>query len=391
MLWIQNCPAPERRVLLQMKRALGYSFVIFFLFGSLALCEVFSVGGESGFQEISVNTGEQFRVNLEGKGWYLNRYDTERLSFKYRIIGQSVTSFIIIPKKAGTAYLLFSYMMDDLYVKVTINGVGDSKGQPLEPAGEPVVEAKEPKQPEETALLEQEEQPPSPPKEQTAEKMEEGEIYYTDKDERVVAVPLKDEDDNYRRGVRLRKKGLNEQAIVSFFGYLDDCEECRYRVDASIQLAESLIAVGRGQESGRYLDTVIESGSTKYLKSALLMRGDLYYREGKLEEALDAYSRCMELGEDTPRLIRRVADIHYGLNDYKGALDLYERLEQLNRLDDVVLFRVATIYDSPGEPRDVERAYRYYKLLIDKYNDSRYRPFAERRVSFLEENFFNYR
>lgn len=381
-----------------MKKIFIFLFSVAILCGSAAFGKEFRVGRESGYEEISVNAGEQFRISLEGKGWYLNRYDKERLRFRYRIIGQSDTSFLILPKKAGSGYLLFSYITNDVYVKVSIDGLPLSQEAP--PGMEAEREVKEEGSGDvETAEMEAGEKGKETPQIETdapvakppGEQARESEIYYTDREDRVVAVPIEDEDENYRRGVKLRKKNMHEKAVKNFSDYLDSCEECRYRIDASMKLAQSLITVGRVKKAIQYLDMVIESGSPNYFNDALVMRGNLHYEEGNLKEALESYSRYMEAGNENPGIMRRVADIHYNLNDYRNALDLYERLKKLNELDDEILFRAATIYDSPGEPRDVEKAYRYYRLLVGAYKDSRYRPFAEKRIDFLEKNFFNYR
>ena len=398
----------ERRPLLRIKWALFLGFAVFLISGSVSLGDEFAVDRDSGYLEVSVNTGEEFHIRLEGQGWYLNRYDRDHLLFRYRVIEQSGTSFIILPKRAGISYLLFSYMEHDSYVKVIVDGGGVSgeapsgeapeEGEPAEPVETAQLEQKQPEEakPEVKPVeVKPEAQPPSSAPE-TGKKtsdipVRENEIYYTDDDNRVVSVPVKEEDDSYRRGVRQHEKRLYKEAAESLSGYLEECKACRYRIDASMRLAEVLIAAGRGKEAGDYLDTVIESGLSKYLKVALVRRGDIYYKERRLKEALESYKRCMEIDGDDPKLIRRFGDVYYELNEYAKALVQYERLKQLDTIDDVILFRIATIYDSPGYPRDVEKAYRFYKLLIDRYKDSRYISFSRKRVEFLEKNFFDYK
>ena len=398
----------ERRPLLRIKWALFLGFAVFLISGSVSLGDEFAVDRDSGYLEVSVNTGEEFHIRLEGQGWYLNRYDRDHLLFRYRVIEQSGTSFIILPKRAGISYLLFSYMEHDSYVKVIVDGGGVSgeapsgeapeEGEPAEPVETAQLEQKQPEEakPEVKPVeVKPEAQPPSSAPE-TGKKtsdipVRENEIYYTDDDNRVVSVPVKEEDDSYRRGVRQHEKRLYKEAAESLSGYLEECKACRYRIDASMRLAEVLIAAGRGKEAGDYLDTVIESGLSKYLKVALVRRGDIYYKERRLKEALESYKGCMEIDGDDPKLIRRFGDVYYELNEYAKALVQYERLKQLDTIDDVILFRIATIYDSPGYPRDVEKAYRFYKLLIDRYKDSRYISFSRKRVEFLEKNFFDYK
>ncbi len=399
---------------MRIKLALFLVFAIFLISGSVSLGDEFVVERDSDYLEISVNTGEEFRVRLEGQGWYLNRYDREHLLFRYRVIEQSGTSFIILPKKAGISYLLFSYMEHDSYVKVIADGGGASGEAPSveAPSGEApeAGETEKTEEPVETARLEPKGPEAAKPDEAKPEELpgssgqvtgkktsdtpvREGEIYYTDDDNRVVSVPVKEDDAGYKRGVRQHEKRLYKEAAESLTLYLEECKTCRYRIDASMRLAEVLIASGREKEAGDYLDTVIESGLSKYLKVALVRRGDIYYKEKRLNEALESYERCMEMeiDKDDPKLIRRVGDAYYDLNEYAKALVQYERLKQIDTIDDLILFRIATIYDSPGEPRDVEKAYRFYNLLIDRYKDSRYITFSRKRIEFLEKNFFDYK
>jgi hypothetical protein len=57
---------------------------------------------------------------------------------------------------------------------------------------------------------------------------------------------------------------------------------------------------------------------------------------------------------------------------------------------DEIIYRVAGIYDSPGDERDVEKAYEYYLLLTEEYQDSRHYEAARKRVQFFESHFYDY-
>ena len=386
----------EKKLFKRLSGGVFFCFALLFaVSGTLAVCEEFVVERGSRDVEISVKSGEEFRIHLEGRGWYLNRYDRDGLLFRSRMVGQSKTSFVILPKKKGSFYLLFSYLENDSYVKVIVDGEGLSEEAPAENEAKKREEAI----PVETSRSEQEKPagekqagPPATTQETPSIRgAPESEIFYTDSDNRVVSVPVKNEDDPYRSGVKLHEKRRYKEAAERFTEYLESCKSCRYGIEASMRLSEVLIADKRGKEALQHLDRVIESGSSKYMKSALLHRGDIYYHEGRLRDALESYKGCLKIGASDPKLLRRIGDIHFDLNEYREALDHYERLQQSDVFDDVVLFRIATIYDSPGEPRDVEKAYRYYKRLVESFEDSRFVSFARGRIEFLEENFFNYR
>ncbi|MBN2323926.1 MAG: tetratricopeptide repeat protein [Spirochaetes bacterium] len=401
---------------------------------TVVCADEFILRGGSGQEEIEVRSGEEFRIGIDGAGWYLNRYDRQRLKFRYRIVDPAVTSFVIMPLQTGEGYLLFSYRNEDLYVRVVIDRKGEPGGTDGQaPAvtdsgtggdtGEQALSIPEggTAEPEaaraatregvgpavshddggEEAPLRESKDPSVREKDESGRgqvgvrKPKDTErIYYTDEEGRVVPVPAdagRDEGYEYRRGTALYKGKRFSEAAERFVRYLDRCEECEKKIDASMKLAESLVAVGREKEAIPHLDTVIDSSQDSYREKAYIMRGNIYYDEGLLKKALRSYRGALDAGAASVEVLRRVGDLHYELNEYGPALEAYERLIKLGAVDDVLFFRVATIYDSPGEPRDIEKAYGYYKLLVDGYRKSEYRLFAAKRMEFLEKNFFNYR
>jgi tetratricopeptide (TPR) repeat protein len=395
----------------------------------------FVLKGDTGLEEIAVRSGEEFRVSIEGAGWYLNRYDRQRLKFRYRTVDPAMTSFVIMPLQAGEGYLLFSLLKADVYVRVIVDGGGSPEGPEekasakiegsapvaalegsrsteLKQAGTAVSEeataagkddtetvgespesagrvrpARDSEEQKEMPALRKAESGPEPVKDTVG-------IYYTDEDDRVVPVPVQggeDERYEYKKGAALYNRKRFSEAAERLVRYLDLCGECEYKIDASMKLAESLVAVGRGKEAIPYLDAVIDSQAGQYHERAYVLRGDIYYGERSPKEALRSYRGALDSGAESVEILRRVGDLHYELNDYGSALAVYERLTQLNAVDDSLLFRVATIYDSPGEPRNVEKAYSYYKHLVAEYGKSEYCAFAVKRIDFLEKNFFNYK
>jgi hypothetical protein len=78
------------------------------------------VDTEEHYKEINVKRGVDFTLRLKGSGWYLNRYDTGRLDFKFRVVETGYTDFTIRTSDEGQAYLFFSYLDKDMYVLVNI-------------------------------------------------------------------------------------------------------------------------------------------------------------------------------------------------------------------------------------------------------------------------------
>jgi tetratricopeptide (TPR) repeat protein len=418
-------------------RTISILFVLVLISATAVYGDEFVLRGGTGQEEIAVSSGEEFRVSIDGAGWYLNRYDRQRLKFRYRIVDPTKTSFVILPLEAGEGYLLFSYLKEDVYVRVVIDGEeapgsaggqapavteggatvsGDTvepassipEGDTPAPVGAETGEGENPAGPADSGRAEDSVRVFGEQEDASAREKDEGasetgglrkpkdteRIYYTDEEGRVVLVPPnagRDEKYEYKRGTTLYGRKRYSEAAERFVRYLDRCEECEYEIDASMKLAESLVAIGREKEAIPYLDKVIGSKAAQYYKRAYVLRGNIYYKEGSLKKALQSYRDALDAGVESVEVLRRVGDLHYELNEYGSALEIYERLKNLGAADDSLFFRVATIYDSPGKPRDIEKAYSYYKLLVAEYGKSEYCPFARKRIDFLEKNFFDYK
>jgi hypothetical protein len=139
-----------------------------------------------------------------------------------------------------------------------------------------------------------------------------------------------------------------------------------------------------------YLGDVIESGADKLVLPALKIRAPLYIEAGQYEYALSDYEEIYRReGEDTALLVI-LGDINYSLERKGEALRWYEAGISEGVANDETLFRVATLYDSPGGERDIEKAYAYYLLITEKHRSSEYYGPALKRVEFFENNFFDY-
>jgi tetratricopeptide (TPR) repeat protein len=226
-------------------------------------------------------------------------------------------------------------------------------------------------------------------------------IFYIDKNNRKVGIPFKNEQDLFKKGTGCFEKGLYSQAVDSLREYLAECTRCEDRAEAHFVLANAFLKLGAESEAIRHLDALISpvtegsgnvtGGSLKYEKEASLLRARIDYKNGRLESALAGYGRVLEGDPQQKEALVNMGNIYFQLDDYARALALYEKIIQLGAESEVILFRVATMYDSPGKTRDLEKAYSYYKILIDRYPNSEHFSYAAQRVDFFEKNFYNYR
>jgi len=410
----------------------AYSLLLFFLLTGVVFgqdsSEYISIEEGISYKEISVQRGTDFIIRLPGGGWYLNRYESTSLSFKTRVTEPVYTEFLIHPIKEGQSYLFFSYMKRDVYILVHVLPVD----HPLQlvtpvPGSEALIEVPPPyrrddemevkgdvqekPEVEHTDALssvlsgsaqkgpepENIEHPtgalrPTEPQRGEPEKgIGEREMYYIDRNKQRVSVPYKDENDSFKKGVGFSEKGMFSQAAESLEQYLFECEGCTHRDEAHFRLAGVYLNLGEDESALKHLDTLLTGKGEEYKKEAYLIRADIDNREGRMSDALVGYKKVLEYDPLNSELIRKVGDIYFQLEDYGNALNMYEMGIGKGMESDNIYFRLAIICDSPGKLRDLEKAYLYYKIVIDRYPNSEHYSYAKKRVDFLEKNFYHYK
>lgn len=381
------------------------------------------VDTEVHYKEINVKRGVDFTLRLKGNGWYLNRYDTGRLAFKFRVVEPGYTDFTIRTSDEGQAYLFFSYLNKDMYVLVTIkDSLPENYSTELQKNTEDTVfkkpddflgagsdddegpvgieqELRDKVEPEKVSINEDRKEPESAhkafserEKKRVAEKSVPGdaEIYYVSKDKKVIKVTDQNEDAEYKKGIQLFNDGLLEKALMSFMDYLSNCESCLFKNDALFKIAEIYITRNNTEAAIENLNEIIESGSKEHRKEAYLKKAGLDYSAGRLKNALGSYRAVLEYDGGDTDMLKIIGDIYYQLNDHEKALTAYQQVIDKGLAVDEVYFRVAFIYDSPGGLRDLEKAFRFYMVITEKFISSEHYQYAKQRVKFFEKNFFRY-
>jgi tetratricopeptide (TPR) repeat protein len=341
------------------------------------------------YKEITVEKGIDFLIRLPGSGWYLNRFDRKNLSFKTRINEPEYTEFVINPIQEGPTYLFFSYVHKDVYVLVRVvdtstQAIADEEGERGSEEEKQVVlqhgiKLESPKNEKERQMTIR------------SDILSDREIFYIDEENRKVSVPYSDENDSYNRGLRLFDKGMFPEALESFQEYLTNCKRCEYLDEAHFRSVNAYVKTGQEEEAIKHLEKLIRDGSDKYKKEASFLKAEIDFKEGRILDALGGYKVVLEFEPENRDLLKKVGDIYFQLEEYENALDMYVRSIENGIESDEIYFRTAIIYDSPGKLRNLEEAYRYYKILIDRYRDSEHYTYAKKRVGFFEKNFYKYK
>jgi predicted negative regulator of RcsB-dependent stress response len=363
-----------------MKRAvitLSIILLWFLLIPSILLSETgeleFRVQAPGEQEEITVKRDTSFTVYIDGQGWYLKRYDRSKLSFKKRIAETKYTAFTIHPSVNGSSFLLFRYVDKDIHLPVNI----------VESLPE-----------DETADLDSNESDQTTndggKKPGDGDTSKENELYYINKENQIVKIPTTNENDLYFKGITLNTDGNYDDAARALDRYVEICERCRYRDSARLVLAEISMKLNNEKEALDHLDSLAESGNPSIKNKALIKKAEIHYKAQRYSNAADAYRKAYDSGNEDTGILEKLGDIYLLMDDYTGALKVYEEGISQGLSNDKIIFRVANFYDKPGALRNIERAYHYYKIIVEKYEASVHYAEATERVQFFEKNFFNY-
>jgi tetratricopeptide (TPR) repeat protein len=219
---------------------------------------------------------------------------------------------------------------------------------------------------------------------------EEHELYYVNKDNEIVKIPTTNENDLYFKGINLNTGGNYDDAARALNRYVEICERCRYRDSARLVLAEISLKLNNENEALDHLESLVISGSPSTKNKALIKKAEIHYKAQRYSDAADAYRQAYDSGGEDSGILEKIGDIYLLMDDYTGALKVYEEGISQGLSNDKIIFRVASFYDKPGALRNIERAYHYYKIIVEKYKASEHYVVALERVQFFEKNFFNY-
>ena len=379
---------------------------------------------------ITVYKDDEFIIEIDGKGWYANRYSRDKVSILLRIVDKDKTIFKIKTNNSGEAYIFFSLVGEDKYLHIVIlereslkksvsnieekividegkkkekvvnkasNVVSNSKAKEntlsKEPDKEQIVgiskvdlKRKKAKKIEQNENVESQK-----PEESYVKAKEKGktEIYFIDnKNNKKVKIPLKNENKDYFEGIKSLKGKNYDKAVELLNDYLNNCERCKYREDAVYNIAKAYDEKGNKNEAIKLFKKIIVEIKGKYYVHALKWVANYYDKKGNYKEAINYYQKLFS-ETSNPVVKKRIADIAYNMGNVSVSLEAYKYCIEHNIIDDEIYYKLALLYDKPGKYRDIEKAYKYYHEIVEDYPNSKYFNFSKERVLFFEKNFIN--
>ncbi|HOV13918.1 MAG TPA: outer membrane protein assembly factor BamD, partial [Spirochaetota bacterium] len=94
--------------------------------------------------------------------------------------------------------------------------------------------------------------------------------------------------------------------------------------------------------------------------------------------------------EEMEDLYLLLSDTYFNMKDYVSASNEYRRFIQLypeSLNNDKALFYLAYSMENIQNNPDYKEAFRLYKLLVDKYPESKYRKTGKERMLHLERHY----
>ena len=396
--------------------------------------KVFKFPSSVSMLNVAVNRGEEFSVEIEGSGWYANRYSRDKISILLRTVDNGKTKFNLRAIGIGEAYMFFSLVERDKYLHILI------KEKPIKQKTEksinPLRESQEKNGPEKikeknegktnqqikvknininkkeagkaiSGINQENNKGKTKKNKQTlnanikvskpqnsyelVKKKKEPEIYYIDnKSKKKVEISVKDENKDYFEGIARLKSEDYLKAIELLNNYLNKCEKCKYNEDAIFHIAKAYDLEGNDADALKFFEKILSKGSGKYYIEVLKWMANYYYGKKDLKKALNYYQKLFNKTKD-PGVEKKIADIAYNLGEFELSLEGYNYCINNRIVDDEIIYRLASIYDKPGKYRDIEKAYSFYHKIVESYPKSKYFDISKKRVSFFEKNFINLR
>ena len=105
-----------------------------------------------------------------------------------------------------------------------------------------------------------------------------------------------------------------------------------------------------------------------------LDRGTAYNKLKKYNNALQDYTKAIELDNSSAEVFSNRGDVYYILQDYDNAIEDYNKAIELDNSYAKAYFNLATIYQNT----DFDKAEKYFNKTIDNienFNDKKYLPY----------------
>lgn len=170
----------------------------------------------------------------------------------------------------------------------------------------------------------------------------------------------------FQDGLRLSKmqKTSNLTSFLSFIFHnnlselyvgTQDVQRAQYHSDKALEYLKMGVMEGRDNEG---------------LATIYFVRGNIYLQEKKYSKAIEAIKKSLDLGTN-------VLDADYLIGNYKNLIDIYDKTNQLEKLN-----VVRKVYDSLRDSRYEDEKVRQQQVARTKYNIGKYEQ--ELRASQLE-------
>ncbi len=215
-------------------------------------------------------------------------------------------------------------------------------------------------------------------------------MYFYDKSGKKITVALNSENEKFFKGKKAFKNGNYEKSIDLLKDYIKDCKDCIHKTEALYILANIYSVINNTKLATEYYKRLINCENLEYRYKALLFLGDYETENRNYNEALRYLVKAFELKKDF-NLAKKIGDINFETGNLDESIKYYKFCIDSIGGDDYIYYKLASIYDSDGKYKDIQNAYKYYRLIVKRFPSSRYYNIAEERVKFFEKNFINFK
>lgn len=149
-----------------------------------------------------------------------------------------------------------------------------------------------------------------------------------------------------------------------------------------------------GNKAYGYFEKALKDKDNVFYLNSLKEMIKMLKEEKKYSQAVDVFFKYAFNEELDPKIAEELymllADVYFNMGDYRSAANEYRRYIEKFPVSDMLdkaLFYLAYSTENFKIDPDFKEAYRLYKVLVDDYTESKYRPLSKKRILHLERHY----
>ncbi len=207
-----------------------------------------------------------------------------------------------------------------------------------------------------------------------------------------------DEGQLYKAGKNLFNAMQYQESGDIFIELLQKYPDSKYKYGASFYIAELKYNTAKYDDAMMYYNKIINDfKKSSYVDDAYYKKALIFYKKGDYRSSLKSVSIMQEKLKRSPlmgdsyvlkgSIYEKLKNYNHAINSYKYVINKYPKSKNLDK----TYYHLGLIYKEIPHVRNLELSASYFQNIVDNYKDSPYHPKADAELTYLKENFLDYK